>query len=289
MVKKRASVKGLGKAIFTEKANDQHPIDTFTADDKSATIMNIPLDKIIPNPDQPRKHFSESGLNELADSIRSKGLLQPIIVAKQDNGYLLVAGERRYRASKIAGLNKIPCIIKSDDPLELAIIENLQREDLKPIEEAEGLQALADKFEYSHEKLAQIVGKSRTTVTEILSLNRLPKPIKDECRTSDIGHKSLLFHVVRQPDEPSMLAVWDKIKNGQLTVKAARKLKLKHGSEGSRERSFTHTFRAPNKSYSVTVRFRKTKATEDEIVNVLEEAIKEIRNKSNTENNKEND
>ena len=277
MAKQRASVKGLGRAIFSEPVDSEHPVESFTEESPSTTILNIPIEHILQNPDQPRKYFSESSLQELAESIKSRGLIQPVIVARKDSEFLLMAGERRYRAAKIAGLTKIPCIIRSDDPLELAIIENLQREDLTPIEEAEGLKALSEKFQYSHEDLAKIIGKSRPTITEILSLTRLPKPVKDECRTSDNWPKSLLLQVVRQPDEDSMVSSWNAVKKRNLSVKAARELKPNKSKKAEKKRAFIHTYRSPDKSYTVTIRFRKSEVTNEEIIGVLERMLEGIK------------
>lgn len=274
MTKRHASAKGMGQQIFKQQVEELHPVESFTEDD-GTKIVNIPIQEIVPNPEQPRKYFEESSLNELAESIKSKGLLQPVIVTKKNGHFLLVAGERRYRACKIVGINKIPCIVRSDDPLEIGIIENLQREDLNAIEEAEGLQALADKFKYAHNDLARIVGKSRSTVTEILSLNKLPKPIKDECRTSDMWPKSLLLQVVRQPNKDLMIQAWDSVKKKGLTVRLARELNPK---EGERQPGYLHTYKNPEKNYTVMIKFRKSKATKAEIIQALKDTIKDVEN-----------
>jgi ParB family transcriptional regulator, chromosome partitioning protein len=274
MTKQRASVKGLGQEIFGNQGQEEHPVETFT-DDGGTKVFNIALNDIIPNPEQPRKYFDQAALEELATSIKSKGLLQPIIVTKhKENGkFLLVAGERRYRALKIAGIQKVPCMVRSDDPLEIAIIENLQREDLNPIEEAEGLKALADKFEYSHDAMSKIVGKSRSTVTEILSLNRLPEPIKDECRTSDNWSKSVLLQVVRQPNKEKMLAAWDSLKKNPVSVKIAKAMKENEPADPR----FTHIFRDPEKKYSLYIKFNKKRVDKIEVAEALKAALKHLK------------
>lgn len=273
MARQRASVQGMGKELFETSLVEAHPVDTFTDEAASGKIINIPIESITPNPEQPRKHFDLAALEELAESIKTRGILQPIIVTKRDDFYLLVAGERRYRASKIAGLTKIPCVVNSDNPLEIAIIENLQREDLTAVEEAEGLKALAEKYKYTHLKLAATVGKSRITITEMMSLTKLPSVIRDECRTSDKWSKSVLLEIGRLPDEKSMLEAWENLKNNGATVKSVRAIKMKRPAE---DKLFRHTFKDPDEKFTVTVRFNSESASKREIVKALMMAIESL-------------
>ena len=139
-------------------------------------MVRLPLASIRPNPRQPRKRFAEESLKELADSIREKGLLQPLLVRPQGDGYELVAGERRYRAALMAGLQEVPAVVKDltdREALELALVENLQREDLSPVEEARGYQALLE-MGLTQEEVARRVGKARSTVANALRLLQLP-------------------------------------------------------------------------------------------------------------------
>ncbi len=190
---KRARITDLKEDFFEEVGVENHPIDDFVADHQ-ARIINLSLDQIQPNPDQPRKRFDQEALENLAASIKTRGLLQPIIVKKtKDNQFTLVAGERRWRAGQLAGLKKIQAVVSNDNELEISLIENMQREDLSPIEEAEGLQLLAQKLNYTHEQLAEIVNKSRTYITKSLSLNNLPQEIKADCATSHNYPKDVLI------------------------------------------------------------------------------------------------
>ncbi len=139
------------------------------------------IEEIRPHRGQPRKHFDESKLLELAETIKEKGILDPLMVRRVEGGYELIAGERRWRAAQKAGLKEVPVILREADDrevLELSLIENLQREDLNPIEEAEGFRDLIEKFEISHEEVSRRVGKDRTTITNALRLLRLPPEIK---------------------------------------------------------------------------------------------------------------
>ncbi len=224
MAKKRALITDLEENIFEETRLDDHPVESFVADHE-ARIIHLNIDKIKPNPDQPRKYFDQEALEGLAGSIKTRGLLQPIIVKKKKgNEFILVAGERRWRACQLAGLKKVQALVSNDNELEIAIIENVQREDLSPLEEAEGLQSLSDKFKYTHEQLAEIVSKSRTFITKSLSLNKLPDEIKAECATSHNYPKETLLQVVRQKNNAKMSALWQKIKEGELTVKETKEV-----------------------------------------------------------------
>ena len=273
---KRTSVQGLAEKLEVSRhaavATAEHPLEALAGD--AHRVMNIPLDAITPNPDQPRKHFDQTGLEELAESIKSKGLLQPILVKQTGEGeYLLVAGERRWRAAHIAGIAKIPCMVTTGDELELAVIENLQREDLRPLEEADGLQSLAKRFNYTHDELATVIGKSRVTVSETLALLNLPKTIREECRTSDIASKSQLLQVVREKDQGKQLALWEGIKTGTYSTKTAKKARKEN--TGGRPKHHSKTFAIEEPQATVTVRFKKSRASAQEVWQALDRAAKE--------------
>src|SRR6202051_5293566 len=158
--------------------HDAHYVESLTSYSGAAVGRMIPVDQIRPNPDQPRKVLGD--LRELADSIRQKGVLEPLLVryVPREDTYYIISGERRFHASQAAGLHELPCIEKiADDAetLELALIENLQRKDLTPFEEADGLQRLAEQFEYTHEDIARKIAKARSSVTETMSLRVIPE------------------------------------------------------------------------------------------------------------------
>lgn len=167
--------KGLGKGI-------KALLEDFDLVEESK-IKYVKLDLLKPNPNQPRKRFSESSLSELAQSIKEKGILQPIIVRERDDHYEIIAGERRWRASKLAGLEEVPVIIRNDigdlESLELALIENIQREDLNPIELATAYNELIEKYNLTQDDLAKIVGKSRSAIANTLRLLKLPVKVKE--------------------------------------------------------------------------------------------------------------
>lgn len=216
MAKKQSGLgKGLGALMLENSVDD------------GLSTSALPLNDIIPNRDQPRKTFDETALAELADSIRQHGVLQPLLVRPLPEGnYQLVAGERRWRAARAAGLSEVPVVVKelSDtEAMELAIIENLQREDLNPIEEAEGLQALADKCGYTQEEIAASVGKSRPAIANALRLLRLPEEVREMTKEGKIsaGHARALLAF---DNEAMMLEAANRIVSHKLTVRDVEKM-----------------------------------------------------------------
>jgi ParB family transcriptional regulator, chromosome partitioning protein len=190
-------------------------------------VVEIDLVNLRPNPDQSRTIFDDATLRELAESIAQHGLIQPISIAPDPDrlsgdGYIIVAGERRYRAHQLLQRTTIPAIITSGNPAEIAVIENLQRENLRPLEEAQALNNLMQKHGYTQAVVSQVVGKARNTVTSLLRLMTLPQRIQDECPTSDVS-KSALIELARIDNPDEQLALWEDMKHGSSkTVRAAR-------------------------------------------------------------------
>jgi ParB family chromosome partitioning protein len=195
---------------------------------RQRTVLTlVPIAAVTPNRDQPRKHFDEEKLAELASSIRLHGLLQPIVVRRVGDGFELLAGERRFRAAQLAGLDRMPALIREvDDPLEIALIENLQREDLSPLEEAEALSALIARHGYSHKTVAELLGKSRPYVSNTLALLRLPDTVKSEIhRGGRAVPRELLLGVAREEDPDAALALWRRLQLDTLSVRQFREEK----------------------------------------------------------------
>jgi ParB family transcriptional regulator, chromosome partitioning protein len=170
------------------------------------TLVDVGVDEIEPNPNQPRKIFDSKALDELTASIRASGVIQPIIVRRQATGYQLVAGERRWRAARQAGLPRVPAIVREvtdAESLELALVENLLREDLNPMEEAEAFDKLLARFEWTQEELAQRIGKERSSIANALRLLRLPQVIQDDLRTGRLtmGHARALLALTTSTEQ----------------------------------------------------------------------------------------
>ena len=188
-------------------------------------IIEVDLAKLRPNPDQPRRDFNQESLKELATSIEQHGLIQPIAVARDPENaerFIVVAGERRFRAFQLLGRDTIPAIITTGAPDEIALIENIQRENLHPLDEAHALANLMARHNYTHEEISKVVGKARNTVTEILRLTSLPQKIQADCRTSDIASKSMLIEISRLPTQDDQLAFWEQVLHGGMTVRQVR-------------------------------------------------------------------
>lgn len=200
---------------------------SFGRSDHIPQMIEIALSNIIPDPEQPRKTFDEEELEALANSIKEKGLLQPILVRYNpalEGTYIIIAGERRYRASMLAGLPSIGCIVSQGDPAELALIENIVRIDLNPIEEAEAIDRLMQSHNYTQETVAKILGKSRVTITESLSILRLPPEAREKIRTLNVK-KSALRQLVRMDENTQAVAI-SKVEGGEtLTAAAAENMK----------------------------------------------------------------
>lgn len=201
-------------------------LSQLIAEQYEGTPNEIPVDSIVPNARQPRTHFDEAALQELADSIREHGILQPLLVRPVAEGkYELIAGERRLRASKIAGLTNVPATIRAADnrnTLEMALIENIQRENINPVECARAYRRLIDEFDLTQEQVAEKVGKSRTTVANTVRLLRLPTRIVEGLEQTRIteGHARALLAF---ENEAQQLAVYDQILDRGLTVREVEK------------------------------------------------------------------
>src|ERR671920_1736202 len=205
--------------------HDAHYVEELSSQSPTAIGRMISVELLEPNPEQPRVEIGD--LSELITSVKEKGVLEPLLVkpSQQKGRWMIIAGERRWRAASAAGLREVPCIEMDVDAAavaEIALIENMQRKDLTPWEEADGLAALCAKFGYTHEDVARKIGKSRTTVTEALSIASLPEVIREECRRADISAKSLLLQIVRQPDEVSMQNMVKEIAQRSLNRDEAR-------------------------------------------------------------------
>jgi ParB family chromosome partitioning protein len=252
--------------------HDTHFVDQLARPGGEAIGRLIPIEDIHPNPKQPRQTLGD--LTELTSSIREKGVLEPILVRKVGGRYEIVAGERRFRAAGKAGLSEIPCVVRETtdaEMMELALIENLQRKDLSPFEEADGLRTLAEAHGYTHELMAEKIGKSRTAITETLSLASMPEDIRNLCRLADIQSKSTLLQIVRQSDPGKMVDMLERLQEGGATRSDARRLAREGKAKAAkgRPKSFVFHFQPKDKSFSLSVKFRKGHVSREEIARTL--------------------
>lgn len=196
---------------------------TATAYEKGK-LYQLNIADVQPDPEQPRKYFDEQALAELSASIVSHGVLQPILVRQGGGGgFIIVSGERRYQAAKNAGLATIPAILTDGEPAEISIIENLLRENLTAIEEAEAIERLRSLHDYGLSDLVSVLGKSDTAISAMLSLNRLPADVKDDCRNDPKAGRSILVEIAKLKTPEKMIALYTKYKASGLTRGEIRK------------------------------------------------------------------
>ena len=257
--------------------HDEHYVEALTSSAGAPIGRMVPIDQLDPNPNQPRQVMGD--LSELIASIAEKGIIEPLVVRPRGDRFQIIAGERRYQAAVQVGLQDLPVVIRDVDDtemLELALIENLQRKDLTPFEESEALHGLAESCGYTHEDLARRLGKSRTSVTESLALNAIPKEVRNLCRLADISSKSLLLQVVRQNTPEKMTALIEKI----ASQGGATRQKLRDAAarpQAGRPKHYVFAFRPPTKAFNLKLSFNKSRASRDEIIDALEAIIKDLR------------
>jgi len=268
--------KRIGLPVTLKMRHDAHYIESLTTYSGAAVGRMIPVEKIRPNPDQPRKALGD--LRELTESIREKGVLEPLLVryVPREECYYIISGERRYHASRAAGLREVPCIEKiADDAetLELALIENIQRKDLTPFEEADGLHRLATQFEYTHEDVAKKIGRARSSVTETLTLRGIPEQLRRKCLEHGVLSKSLLLQIARQPTDKKMNEMLQRILHGGLNRDEARRERRDDQQTALRPRPSLFHFEPEDESFKFRIQFRKSHITREELIATLREIL----------------
>ncbi len=254
--------------------HDAHYVEELSIAQPVSVGRMIPLDKIDPNPEQPRTEFGD--LTELTASIADKGVLEPLLVkpARATGRWMIIAGERRFKAATLAGLTEVPCVemeVDDNTVAEIALIENMQRKDLTVWEEADGLVALCERFGYTHEEVARKLGKSRSSVTELFSIGAIPSDVREVCRNADVSAKSVLLQIVRQPDDESMRRLANQITSRGLTREDAREVRRQEmGPRIAPEvKPYTYKYVSPKKEFSLELRFRRSQVEAQEIAEAL--------------------
>lgn len=258
--------------------HDRHYVEELSSFRGAAIGRMIPIDRLEPNPQQPRVDFGD--LDELIASIKEKGILEPLLVRPSQIGgrYMIISGERRYRAACEAGLREVPCIEMDVDDravAEIALIENLQRKDLTPYEEAEGLVALVERFGYTHEDIARKIGKSRSSVTESLTIAALPVEVRNECQRSNMTSKSMLLQVARQSNAGSMLDFVKRVSQQGMTRDEARKVRKK---KRARSQPYVFRYHSPAGDYAVEIKFRKSSVSREELLHAIQGLLTDLTN-----------
>ena len=272
-------LKRAGLPVTLKMRHDSHYVESLTSYSGAAIGRMIPVEQVRPNPDQPRKAIGD--LRELTDSVREKGVLEPLLVrfVPREDCYYLISGERRYHAARAAGLREVPCIEKTADDaetLEIGLIENIQRKDLTPFEEADGLHRLATQFEYTHEDVARKIGRARSSVTETLSLRNIPDGLRKKCVEQGIVSKSLLLQIARQPTEKKMVEMLRRILQGGLTRDEARRERREEQSGPQRPQPFIFQFEPESETFKFRIQFKKSHVSRDELIGTLREILAQL-------------
>jgi ParB family transcriptional regulator, chromosome partitioning protein len=272
-------LKRAGLPVTLKMRHDSHYVEALTSYSGAAIGRMIPVEQVHPNPDQPRKAIGD--LRDLTDSVREKGVLEPLLVrfVPREDCFYIISGERRYHAARAAGLREIPCIEKSADDaetLEIGLIENIQRKDLTPFEEADGLHRLATQFEYTHEDVARKIGRARSSVTETLSLRNIPDGLRKKCIDQGIASKSLLLQIARQPTEKKMVEMLHRILQGGLTRDEARRERREEQTGPQRPQPFIFQFEPENETFRFRIQFKKSHVSRDELIGTLREILAQL-------------
>jgi ParB family chromosome partitioning protein len=267
--------------------HDLHFVDQLTGSPAQTIGRMIEISLLDPNPQQPRR--DQGDLTDLIASIKEKGLLEPILVRGHDSRFQIIAGERRFHAARSAGLTQVPCIeidVDERGVLEISLIENLQRRDLDPFEEGDALRDLCDRFGYTHEKVAQKLGKSRTSVTEILTIAGIPEELRSICRRADISSRSLLLEIARQPTHELMTQLVERAAREKLTRDDARRLRAVPPPEGgdaepaagsgSSQAPFVLRLKSEGIPATVQIRFARAEVRKSEVLAALREIIARV-------------
>lgn len=258
---------------------DSHYVDELTRRSGRHIGSMLPLQFIEPNSEQPRTQLGN--IEELAASVREKGVLEPILVRQMGpNRYQIISGERRYRAATMAGLDEIPAIeldVDDREQLEIALIENIQRKDLTPFEEAEGFLVLQQKFGYTHDKISQVIGKSRTTITETLTINEIPERIRAMCRESGIASKSVLVQVARAGSEEAMEQFVRAYAAGELSRDELRRQTGKpEQKKAGRPKNYVFELKDKSLPFSLNLAFKKPNVERTEVIEAVRELLRRL-------------
>lgn len=260
--------------------HDTHFVELITSRITGPRVRMIPIDLIDPNPRQARSELGD--IQELTMSIKEKGVLEPILVRPKAGRYEIIAGERRYVAARKAGLTEMPCIemnVEDNEAMEIALIENLQRKDLDVFEEADGLKALTDVYGYNHGEIATKIGKARSTITEIINISKIPKEIRDICKEYNIISRSTLIEIAKQKCTDDMERLVEMIKVRDLRREDTRELSKDLKGSQRRQKYFVYNYKPQKKdAFRVRIEFRKENVTKDEIIEILKEVIKKLKN-----------
>ncbi len=277
-MQKRNKKTGLPDSI--QMRHDDHFVDLISSRSSGKQVRLISMKKISPNPHQARNELGE--MEDLINSIKEKGVLEPILVRPKNNEYEIIAGERRYIASKRLNLDDIPCIVMNvtdTEALEISLIENLQRLDLDIFEESDGLKYLSENYGYSHDQISKKLGKARSTVTEMISLSRIPLEIRLICEEYGISSRSTLLEIAKQNNKDDMRRLINAIRERDLRRDDTRRLSKEiKGKKREEIKKYIYQYELEgNKEFKVRIEFRKRRVRREEIIKILEMMLEKLK------------
>ncbi len=259
--------------------HDHHYVDLISKRSTGPTIRMIKIEKIEPSARQPRNQLGD--LKDLTASIKEKGVLEPLLVRPVEGRYEIIAGERRFRASKKANLKEIPCIemdVEDSEAMEISLIENVQRKDLDVFEEADGLRALADIYGYNHSQVAEKIGKSRSTITETMNISKIPFEIRKICKEFDITSRTTLIEISKQKSLEDMQQLIQQIKERDLKREDTRELSKKMKGSDVKIKRYVYNYRGKDTDfYKLRIEFKKQNVNKSDIIRILEEILKKLK------------
>jgi len=262
--------------------HDGHFVDLLSSRSMGPRIRMIALEHIDPNPHQARTELGN--IQELMDSIRSKGILEPILVRSKGSRFEIIAGERRFMAARNIDLKEIPCIemdVEENEAMEIALIENLQRKDLDLFEEADGLQSLIDLYGYHHQQVSEKIGKARSTITEILSITRIPASVREIIKSSGAFSRGTIIEVAKQKTDEDMQKLVKEIVDRHLTREDTRDLSKHLKGKTKKLKYYVYNF-VPDDTdnFRLRLEFKKQSISKTDIIEVLEDIIRRLKAKA---------
>ena len=259
--------------------HDGHFVDLIASRVQGPRIRMIPIKQIKPNPRQARNELGN--IEELMSSIKEKGILEPLLVRLKGGKYEIIAGERRYIASKRIGLTDLPCIemnVADNEAMEISLIENLQRKDLDVFEEADGIKALVDIYDYNHQDIAEKLGKARSTVTEIISISKIPMDIRQFCKEHGISSRTTLIEIAKQKTKEKMLELLNEIQVRDLRREDTRELSKKIKGQSGHRKRFVYNYEGKSPEYyRLRIEFKKQQIAKSEIIRILEDILDNLK------------
>jgi len=258
--------------------HDFHFVELIAARSPAPRIRMIPVNKIDPNPHQARSELGD--LQELMASIKAKGILEPILVRPKGDRFEIIAGERRYVAALNVGLSEVPCIemnVNDQEALELALIENLQRKDLDVFEEADGLKTLVDLYGYSHQQLAERIGKARSTITEIINVAKIPYHLRELCKKHGLMSRSTLIEIAKLDKPEDMEKLINQIIESGLKRDETRELGKKLKGNLKKSKPFVFRFYPNDRKFLIKIEFKQENVSRDELIVILEDILRKLK------------